>query len=183
MHRADDAGEHQHRRELHVDHAAAASRRAPPRSRRRRSALATVATDTTGGMPEKIRSGVSRKPPPTPNRPDRKPTAAAHAEDDEHVHRQFGYGEIDQHGGTPVVRCGTRRAGARNSAIKRRHRAAVNESRSCARPPSRQRWRRRGRRPECRRSRRCSATPIVRWKARTASRVFGPSTPSAGPGS
>jgi hypothetical protein len=27
-------------------------------------------------MPEKIRNGVSRKPPPTPNMPERKPTAA-----------------------------------------------------------------------------------------------------------
>ena len=27
-------------------------------------------------MPENIRNGVSRKPPPTPNMPDRKPTAA-----------------------------------------------------------------------------------------------------------
>jgi hypothetical protein len=35
----------------------------------------TEATATAGGMPVKIRSGVSRKPPPTPNMPDRKPTA------------------------------------------------------------------------------------------------------------
>ena len=34
-----------------------------------------VATETTGGMPEKMSSGVSRKPPPTPNSPDKKPTA------------------------------------------------------------------------------------------------------------
>jgi hypothetical protein len=29
-----------------------------------------------GGIPDSIKSGVSRKPPPTPNMPDRKPTAA-----------------------------------------------------------------------------------------------------------
>lgn len=33
-----------------------------------------VATATAGGMPMNIRNGVSRKPPPTPNIPDRKPT-------------------------------------------------------------------------------------------------------------
>ena len=36
----------------------------------------TVATATAGGMPVKISKGVSRKPPPTPNRPEMKPTAA-----------------------------------------------------------------------------------------------------------
>ena len=35
----------------------------------------SVPTATAGGMPEKISSGVIRKPPPTPNRPERKPTA------------------------------------------------------------------------------------------------------------
>ena len=35
----------------------------------------SVPTATAGGMPEKISSGVIRKPPPTPNSPDRKPTA------------------------------------------------------------------------------------------------------------
>jgi hypothetical protein len=35
----------------------------------------TDATATGAGTPEKISSGVSRKPPPTPNRPERKPTA------------------------------------------------------------------------------------------------------------
>ena len=35
----------------------------------------TVATATAGGMPVKISSGVSRKPPPTPNMPERNPTA------------------------------------------------------------------------------------------------------------
>jgi hypothetical protein len=35
-----------------------------------------VATATAGGMPRKIRSGVMRKPPPMPNRPEMKPTAA-----------------------------------------------------------------------------------------------------------
>jgi len=38
--------------------------------------LAEEATATVGGMPMKINSGVSRKPPPTPNTPERNPTAA-----------------------------------------------------------------------------------------------------------
>ena len=38
--------------------------------------LAPVATAIEAGMPENIRKGVSRNPPPTPNMPDRKPTAA-----------------------------------------------------------------------------------------------------------
>jgi hypothetical protein len=37
--------------------------------------LADEATATVGGTPMKIRSGVRRKPPPTPNTPVRKPTA------------------------------------------------------------------------------------------------------------
>jgi hypothetical protein len=37
--------------------------------------LAEVATATTGGMPEKNRSGVIRNPPPTPNIPDSTPTS------------------------------------------------------------------------------------------------------------
>ena len=36
--------------------------------------FAPVATATAGGMPMKNSSGVIRKPPPTPNMPDRKPT-------------------------------------------------------------------------------------------------------------
>ncbi len=36
---------------------------------------ASVPTATAGGMPEKISKGVIKKPPPTPNMPDRKPTA------------------------------------------------------------------------------------------------------------
>jgi hypothetical protein len=35
-----------------------------------------VATATAGGMPMKISSGVIRNPPPMPNRPETKPTAA-----------------------------------------------------------------------------------------------------------
>jgi len=35
-----------------------------------------LATATAGGMPRKIKSGVMRKPPPMPNRPEMKPTAA-----------------------------------------------------------------------------------------------------------
>src|SRR5476649_2799360 len=38
--------------------------------------LATVATATAGAMPTKINSGVIRNPPPMPNMPDTKPTAA-----------------------------------------------------------------------------------------------------------
>ncbi len=38
--------------------------------------LAPVATAIEAGMPDNIKKGVSRKPPPTPNMPDRKPTAA-----------------------------------------------------------------------------------------------------------
>ena len=34
------------------------------------------ATATVGGTPMKMSSGVSRKPPPTPNTPERNPTAA-----------------------------------------------------------------------------------------------------------
>ena len=37
--------------------------------------FASVPTAMVGGTPEKISSGVMRKPPPTPNIPDRKPTA------------------------------------------------------------------------------------------------------------
>ena len=36
--------------------------------------FAEEATATVGGTPMKMRSGVSRKPPPTPNTPDRNPT-------------------------------------------------------------------------------------------------------------
>jgi hypothetical protein len=35
----------------------------------------TLATDTAGGTPMKISSGVIRKPPPMPNIPEMKPTA------------------------------------------------------------------------------------------------------------
>ena len=35
-----------------------------------------LATAMAGGMPRKIRSGVMRKPPPMPNRPEMNPTAA-----------------------------------------------------------------------------------------------------------
>ena len=38
--------------------------------------LAWLATATAGGMPTKIRRGVARNPPPTPNMPDRSPAAA-----------------------------------------------------------------------------------------------------------
>ena len=38
--------------------------------------LATEATATAGVMPTKINSGVIRNPPPMPNMPDTKPTAA-----------------------------------------------------------------------------------------------------------
>ena len=38
-----------------------------------------VATAKAGGMPMKIKSGVIRKPPPMPNMPEMKPTAAPSA--------------------------------------------------------------------------------------------------------
>ena len=38
--------------------------------------LATEATATAGEMPTKINSGVIRNPPPIPNMPETKPTAA-----------------------------------------------------------------------------------------------------------
>jgi hypothetical protein len=38
--------------------------------------LATLATATPGEIPRKIRNGVIRKPPPTPNIPDMNPTAS-----------------------------------------------------------------------------------------------------------
>jgi hypothetical protein len=37
--------------------------------------VGTFATATAGGMPTRISSGVIRKPPPTPNMPEMKPTA------------------------------------------------------------------------------------------------------------
>jgi len=37
--------------------------------------LAELATATGGGTPRKMSIGVSRNPPPTPNRPERKPIA------------------------------------------------------------------------------------------------------------
>ena len=37
--------------------------------------LTSEPTATGGGTPMKMSNGVIRKPPPTPNRPDRKPTA------------------------------------------------------------------------------------------------------------
>ena len=36
--------------------------------------LASFATAYEGGMPKKIKKGVIRKPPPTPNNPDKTPT-------------------------------------------------------------------------------------------------------------
>ena len=38
--------------------------------------LASFATAKAGGIPKKIRNGVIKKPPPTPNNPDRTPTIA-----------------------------------------------------------------------------------------------------------
>ena len=46
----------------------------PLRRLRRIPQPRVVATATVEGMPAKTRSGVIRKPPPTPNMPDRKPT-------------------------------------------------------------------------------------------------------------
>jgi hypothetical protein len=36
--------------------------------------LASFATAYDGGMPKKIKNGVIRNPPPTPNKPDKMPT-------------------------------------------------------------------------------------------------------------
>ena len=41
--------------------------------------LASLATATTGGMPRNTRTGVIRKPPPMPNRPETNPTSAPSA--------------------------------------------------------------------------------------------------------
>ena len=41
--------------------------------------LRVVATATVEGMPQNTSSGVIRKPPPTPNIPDRNPTASPSA--------------------------------------------------------------------------------------------------------
>jgi hypothetical protein len=38
--------------------------------------LASFATAYAGGTPKKIKNGVIKKPPPTPNRPDKIPTIA-----------------------------------------------------------------------------------------------------------
>jgi hypothetical protein len=38
--------------------------------------LASFATAYAGGTPKKIKNGVIKKPPPTPNNPDRTPTIA-----------------------------------------------------------------------------------------------------------
>ena len=61
-----------------------------------------VPTATAVGTPMKIRSGVSRKPPPTPNRPDRKPTAPAHAQEHQDVHGHLGNGQVDVHQSRPA---------------------------------------------------------------------------------
>ena len=46
-----------------------------PLTEEARICIEPVPTETAVGTPIKIKSGVSRKPPPTPNIPDRKPTA------------------------------------------------------------------------------------------------------------
>ena len=46
-----------------------------PETEEARICIEPVPTATAEGMPMKISSGVSRKPPPTPNSPDRNPTA------------------------------------------------------------------------------------------------------------
>jgi hypothetical protein len=38
--------------------------------------LASFATAYAGGTPKKIKNGVIKKPPPTPNKPERTPTIA-----------------------------------------------------------------------------------------------------------
>jgi hypothetical protein len=56
---------------------------------------ACVATATGGGTPRRMSAGVSRKPPPTPNTPDRNPTTRAQQE--EHVEGQVGDREMNGH--------------------------------------------------------------------------------------
>ena len=56
-----------------------------------------VATAMAGGMPRKIRSGVIRKPPPIPNRPETKPDRRADAEDHQHADGHLGDGQVDLH--------------------------------------------------------------------------------------
>ena len=46
-----------------------------PETEEARIWLDCVPTETAGGTPMKISSGVIKKPPPTPNTPERKPTA------------------------------------------------------------------------------------------------------------
>ena len=46
-----------------------------PETDEARICIEPVPTATADGTPMKISSGVSRKPPPTPNSPDKKPTA------------------------------------------------------------------------------------------------------------
>ena len=67
----------------------------------------SVPTATAGGMPEKISSGVIRKPPPTPNMPGEKADRSAHGEEDEDVRRHLGDGQIEVH---TSPRCPTDRA-------------------------------------------------------------------------
>ena len=54
-------------------------------------------TATAGGTPRKIRSGVIRNPPPIPNSPDTKPTAAPRIRISQDIHRHLGDRQIDLH--------------------------------------------------------------------------------------
>ena len=59
--------------------------------------LATEATATAGAMPTKIKSGVIRKPPPMPNMPDTKPTAAPIARMQKNIDRYVGDRKVELH--------------------------------------------------------------------------------------
>ncbi len=68
-----------------------------PETEEARICIDPVPTATADGTPMKIRSGVSRKPPPTPNSPERNPTAAAQAEEKRNVDGHLGNGQVDVH--------------------------------------------------------------------------------------
>ena len=100
---ADDAGEQQHGGELHVDQVAA-----PVGERPRRRGRDDLRGDgrhrddrRNAGEDEERRE---QEAAADAEQPRQESDGAAHAEDDEHVHRDFGYGQVNQHGGRLVER-------------------------------------------------------------------------------
>ena len=108
--RADDAGQHQHDGELHVDHPPAPvaerprGRRGDDLGRHRRDR-----DHRRNAREDEERS--EQEPAAHSEQAGQEADGGAHAEDDEHVDRQFGYGQVDLHGGT-----GCRRRARRNMA-------------------------------------------------------------------